>query len=134
MNEPQQPSESAWRLHHGKLDAALMRGISAPQLDGTFDRAVWARIAAEQRAALQRPAELSQRLRGDARLAIANWVTGGVVAVGASIVLMSESASSVSLATFSAAATPIVTSLGAVIALLSVAAVSPLGSLMRRYL
>ncbi len=134
MTEPREHHESAWRLHHAKLDAALVRGICAPRLDGTFDRAVWARIAEQQQAALRSPADLSQRLRRNARLTIVNWLAGGVVAAGASAMLVSAVLSSTSLAAFSAMALPAALALGGVIAVVGLATVSPLGGLVRRYL
>jgi len=134
MNEIERESEAAWRLSHAKLDAALTRGIVAPRLDAAFDRAVWARIEAEQRRTVELPDRLARQLRLAARLSIVNWAAGGIVAIGSSIAFTVAAVSTTTLASLAANLVPIALAIGAAAMLLGLATASPLRGLVRQYL
>jgi hypothetical protein len=134
MKEIDRESEAAWRLSHAKLDAALVRGIVAPRLDAAFDRAVWARIEAEQRRTVELPDRLARQLRLAARVSFVNWVAGGIVAIGTSIAFAVAAAPSATLASLGANVVPVALAIGVVAVLFGFGSAGPLRGLVRQYL
>jgi hypothetical protein len=86
-NDSMRDSERQWRERFPKLDEALGAAIAAPRLDGEFDRAVWARIEVERRAALELPQRAVRRVRVAQWLAIGNWLAAGLSAVAVALAL-----------------------------------------------
>jgi hypothetical protein len=74
--------DSAWVARHAALDARLAQALRLESLDGRFDQAVWARIAAEQRAALAVTERGLKRVRVAQRNSLVAWGVGGFSAIG----------------------------------------------------
>jgi hypothetical protein len=79
--------DSAWLARHTALDARLAQSLRIESLDGRFDQAVWARVAAEQRAALAVTERGLKRIRTAKRNSLLAWGVGGCAAVGVLLAL-----------------------------------------------
>jgi hypothetical protein len=127
--------DSAWLERHPALDAQLAQGLRVESLDGRFDQAVWARIAAEQRAALAVTERGLARARAAQRNSLIAWGAGGFTALGVLIALapMASPVMSQWLASSSSSSSSIAT-LAVVGALFGLSQLPQIRSLLRAYL